>query len=67
MEALSPLSVLTRGYGIAETAEHTVVRSVKDVGQGEDVTLRLNDGRLDMTVKEIHKEEKSNGKNSKKL
>ena len=67
MEALSPLSVLARGYGIAETAEHTVVRSVKDVGQGEDVTLRLNDGRLDMTVKEIHKEEKSNGKNSKKL
>ena len=67
MEALSPLSVLSRGYGIAENAEGGVIRSVSDVRKDDEVTLRLSDGRVLMTAKEIHKEGRSNGKSSKKL
>lgn len=67
MEALSPLSVLTRGYSIAETEEGRVVRSVSDVEVGDKVTLRVSDGNICMTAQETHKEGKRNGKNSKKL
>lgn len=67
METLSPLSVLTRGYSIAENAEGSVIRSVTDVKKDDEVTLRVSDGSIRMTAKEIHKEGKRNGKSSKKL
>ncbi len=67
MEALSPLSVLTRGYGIAETAEGRVIRSVSDVKKEDEVTLRVSDGKICMTVEGTHKEGKGNGKSREKL
>ncbi len=65
-EALSPLAVLTRGYGIAETA-CGVIRSVSDVKKEDEMTLRVSDGRILATVREVMKEEKKHGKSGKKL
>ncbi len=61
LEALSPLSVLSRGYGIAETEQGKNVRSVDDVKSGERVTLRVSDGKIRMTVDACEKEGKNNG------
>ncbi|MBE6662435.1 MAG: exodeoxyribonuclease VII large subunit [Ruminococcaceae bacterium] len=66
LEALSPLAVMTRGYGIAQTAEGRVIRSVGDVKKEDAVTLRVRDGKIDVKVIETHKERK-NGKSNKEL
>ncbi len=48
LNALSPLSVLTRGYAVA-TREGRVIRSVSEVDDGMPFSLRLSDGEI--TVK----------------
>ena len=60
-EALSPLSVLTRGYGIAQTAEGRVIRTVADVKNEDEITLHVSDGEISATVSDVRKEKK-NGK-----
>ena len=45
LDALSPLSVLTRGYAVA-TREGRVLRSVRDVSDGSPFSLRLSDGEI---------------------
>lgn len=65
-EALSPLSVLTRGYSIAETKEGCVIRSVQNVKREDEITLHVSDGEISATVSEVRKE-KRNGKSGKKL
>ncbi len=52
LDALSPLSVLGRGYSIAENAEGNVIRTVRDLAEGTDFALRLADGECKCTVKE---------------
>lgn len=52
LDALSPLSVLGRGYSIAENAERNVIRTVRDLAEGTDFALRLADGECKCTVKE---------------
>ena len=52
LDALSPLSVLGRGYSIAENADGNVIRSVHDMSEGMDFALRLADGECKCTVKE---------------
>lgn len=49
LQALSPLSVLGRGYSIAEK-EGTLLKSVKGVFPGDTVRTYLNDGYMDCTV-----------------
>ena len=65
-ETLSPLAVLTRGYGIAETKEGSVIHSVKDVNIEDEITLYVSDGEISAAVSEVRKEKK-NGKSRKKL
>ena len=50
LDALSPLKVLGRGYSIAQ-GPGGIVKSVKDVQAGEELSLRLSDGSLDCVVK----------------
>lgn len=45
LDALSPLKVLGRGYSIAK-GPRGVVKSVKDVGTGDDLTIRVSDGEI---------------------
>lgn len=46
LAALSPLSVLERGYSIAFTANGRAVRGVADIPAGAAFTLRLKDGSV---------------------
>lgn len=49
--ALNPLSVILRGYSLAES-ENGVVRSVNDVKCGDVVTIKVADGIIDASVVE---------------
>ena len=51
LEALSPLAVLSRGYLVAQHDGKTV-KSVKDVGVGDQVSVRLADGTFNAEIKE---------------
>ncbi len=51
LDAMSPLSVLSRGYSIAES-EGRAVRTVEDMEIGKEFTLRLCDGQCGCVVKE---------------
>jgi exodeoxyribonuclease VII large subunit len=51
LEALSPLSVLSRGYSITyRIADGKVIRSYTETGPGERVMVRLAEGRLECRV-----------------
>lgn len=52
LNALSPLSVLKRGYSILEN-ENGVIKSVRDIGIGDSVHVMLTDGEAEMTVSDI--------------
>lgn len=46
LDAMSPLKVLGRGYTIAQTECGRVVRSKRDVAQGDALKLHLSDGDI---------------------
>ena len=50
LDAMSPLKVLTRGYAMAENTEGQLVRSVRQVEIGDDLTIRFGDGLVNTTV-----------------
>lgn len=54
LDALSPLTILSRGYSIVKSAddEH-IVKSVKDVATGEQIKVNLADGNLECTVNSV--------------
>ncbi len=58
LEALSPLSVLARGYSVATDASGNTVKSVSQVREREDVSIRLKDGSVLATVKTINEEKR---------
>ena len=53
----NPLAVLGRGYCLVER-EGTVVRSVREVSSEEKLRVRMADGRMDVVVKGVTREEK---------
>jgi exodeoxyribonuclease VII large subunit len=50
LDTLSPLSVLNRGYSIAEKQDGEIVRSSKQVRPGEKLKIRLSSGKLEAQV-----------------
>lgn len=50
LDALSPLKVMARGFAIATDGTGTVIRSVRELTEGERFSLRLSDGEADCTV-----------------
>ncbi|MBO0829843.1 MAG: exodeoxyribonuclease VII large subunit, partial [Streptosporangiales bacterium] len=48
--ALSPAATLARGYAVVQRTDGAVVGSTGDVAPGDDVTVRLVDGRFDAAV-----------------
>jgi len=58
LDAMSPLKVLSRGYAIAQTTEQAVIRSVKQVKQGDKIDISFNDGTLSATVTDIKEDRK---------
>ena len=50
LEALSPLSILQRGYSVVTATDGTIIRSSKDARKGEQVHVRLAHGGLGATI-----------------
>jgi exodeoxyribonuclease VII large subunit len=55
LDALSPLSVLQRGYSITENEKGEILRDVRQIGIEENVQIRLANGKLKAKV--LEKEE----------
>ena len=53
LDAMSPLRVLSRGYAIASKSGGEPVRTVKELGKGELISLRLRDGSADCRVESV--------------
>lgn len=49
IEALSPLSVLSRGYSITYKGD-AIIKSVSELTKGEKITVKLGDGTVDASV-----------------
>ncbi len=52
LEALSPLKVMARGYSVI-TDGAKVVKSIKNLTNGQDITVRLTDGEASCRVTDI--------------
>jgi exodeoxyribonuclease VII large subunit len=50
LRQLSPLAVLNRGYAIVQNPQGQVLRSSSETGPGEDLSVRLSRGKLNVTV-----------------
>jgi exodeoxyribonuclease VII large subunit len=48
--ALSPAATLRRGYAIVQRPDESVVRAAADVAEGDDLLIRLAEGRISATV-----------------
>lgn len=53
IDILSPLKTLKRGYGIILNKNNQAISSVKQLSPKEDVKIRLDDGSIIATVKEL--------------
>jgi exodeoxyribonuclease VII large subunit len=62
LDALSPLSILTRGYSaISLKGRETFIKSVEDVQKGDELEVTLSDGKLYCIINEVHKGDTQNG------
>jgi exodeoxyribonuclease VII large subunit len=52
LDTLSPLSVLERGYAIAQDSGGLIIRDAQGVGINDEVSVRLAKGKLVTQVKE---------------
>lgn len=61
LDAMSPLSVLSRGYAIASDEEGNVIKSAAELSRGQRISLRLSSGSAKCTVEQLNKGEEVNG------
>lgn len=57
LNALSPLSVLSRGYGAIFDTNDKVIKSIKLVYQNDKIKVKLIDGTINATVDAVESEE----------
>lgn len=53
LDALSPLAVLGRGYTIAADTDGSIIKSAKQIKSGDNISIKINDGRAYCTVNEV--------------
>ena len=51
--SLSPLSVLSRGYGAVFDGEGKVITKVSETFKGKEITVKMSDGEFGATVTDI--------------
>ncbi len=62
LTALNPLAVLQRGFAVVQSADGRLLSSIRQVGLGDEVSVRLSDGYFGATVRQIRSAEgKENG------
>ena len=54
LDALSPLSVLARGYAIARDSGGGVVKDAAELARGDEVRVLLGSGSFDATVTKVN-------------
>ncbi|MCQ6278036.1 exodeoxyribonuclease VII large subunit [Bacillus sp. EB600] len=57
LQALSPLKIMERGYSLAYTQEHRLIKSIKQVKQKDEIQIQLADGSLLCKVDNIKESE----------
>ena len=70
LNALSPLAVLSRGYGAAFGYNGKLIKSVSDVNIGDELTIKISDGEIKAGViskKKSRKGGKNGGKEKNEL
>ena len=50
LTSLSPAATLERGYAIVQRPDDTVVRAAADIAAGDELLIRLADGRIAATA-----------------
>ena len=50
LESLSPLKVLSRGYGLVCSDDGNIITSVHQVTIGQSIKLNMKDGSLNLSV-----------------
>ena len=58
LDALSPLTVLARGYSITKTDSGRALRSIADVRWGEELRTQVADGDVISVVQQVERREK---------
>ncbi len=53
LDAMSPLKVLGRGYAMAQDESGKMIQSVRSLSPGDQLTVRLADGRVITRVQEV--------------
>ncbi len=53
LDALSPLKVLARGYTLTTAHDGRLVRSVREIAAGDEISTRVADGTLVSTVQRV--------------
>lgn len=53
LDAMSPLRVLSRGYTVSSDVDGTILKSVKDLQPGQELSVRFLDGTADCRVETI--------------
>lgn len=56
LDALSPLKVLTRGYAMVQSEQGSVIRSVKQIADGDAVQIKLSDGSVSASVNSVEED-----------
>ncbi|MDN6196107.1 MAG: exodeoxyribonuclease VII large subunit, partial [Atopostipes suicloacalis] len=56
LEHLSPLKIFSRGYSLVKKEEE-IISSVEDLDLEDELKIKLSDGEVKATVKEIDKSE----------
>jgi exodeoxyribonuclease VII large subunit len=59
LDALSPLGVLARGYAIVWGPKGTILRQASEVAPGEQIRIKLNQGRLACLIQEVKNDDES--------
>ena len=56
LDAVSPLAVLSRGYGLVSREDGRVISSVDGLLVGEKINIRVKDGSIGAAVTRVSKE-----------
>ena len=55
LEALNPMSVISRGYSAVYKKDGALVKKISDVAPGDQIEFKTTDGEAICTVDEVHK------------
>ncbi len=55
LNALSPLTVLSRGYAVVQNEDGSILRTIKDLNPGDKLQVTLSDGKFKVTCDETIK------------